>query len=204
MTKNEFLEELRQGLYGFSYTDIQKSVEFYEEMIDDRVEDGMTEEEAVADIGNVRDVVSQILIEMPLPKLVKAKVNKSKTARQTKNAKSGMGPWSIVLIILGSPIWASLLIAAIAVVFSLYVAGWSILITLYAADVSVFVCGVVGMIASAPVAFLQTGAAGAVIFGGGMACIGISILLIFAINLLVKGYCLLTRLLWRGLKKLFI
>ena len=204
MTKKEFLGELRDGLCGFSDADIQKSVEFYDEMIEDRIEDGMTEEEAVADIGNAREIVSQILIEMPLPKLVRAKVKKSKTARQSKNAKSGMGPWSIVLIILGSPIWVSLLLALIAVVFSLYVAGWSIIITLYASDVAIFVSGIGGMLATLPVSIFQTGGAGAILFGGGLCCIGLSILLLFVFNLVTKGYCLLTRVLWRAIKKMFI
>lgn len=204
MTKGEFLNELRQGLCGFSDSDIQKSVEFYEEMIDDRIEDGMTEDEAVAAIGNVKDVVSQILIEMPLPKLVRAKVKKSRKAKSGKNYGKGMNPWGIALIVVGSPLWASLLIALIAVLFSLYLVGWSVVISLYAVDVAVFFSGIGGLIGAIPVAIFQTGGAGAILFGGGLCCIGLSILLLFVFNLVTKGYFLLTRVLWRTIKKMFI
>ena len=40
MTKTEFLEQLKNSLTGLSEEDIKKSVDYYEEMIDDRMEDG--------------------------------------------------------------------------------------------------------------------------------------------------------------------
>lgn len=194
MTKNEFLNELRQGLCGFSEVDIQKSVEFYEEMIDDRIEDGMTEEEAVADIGNVRDVVSQILIEMPLPKLVKAKVKKSRR----------LEAWEVVLLILGSPIWVSLLVAFFSVIISLYMSGWAIIVTLYSADVAVMFTGIGGLLGAIPVLICGKWAAAGVLFGGGLACVGLSVLLFFVINLLTKGYVWLTKRILLWIKSLFI
>jgi hypothetical protein len=60
------------------------------------------------------------------------------------------------------------------------------------------------MLATLPVSIFQTGAAGAILFGGGLCCIGLSILLLFVFNLVTKGYCLLTRVLWRAIKKMFI
>ena len=40
MTKSEFLQNLCTSLHGLSEEDIKKSVDYYEEMIDDRMEDG--------------------------------------------------------------------------------------------------------------------------------------------------------------------
>ena len=47
MTKHEFLEELKELLLerGLSAGEAEKSIEFYAEMIDDRIEDGMSEKE---------------------------------------------------------------------------------------------------------------------------------------------------------------
>ena len=42
MTKKEFLDELKKGLLGIPEEDINRSIEFYSEMIDDRIEDGKT------------------------------------------------------------------------------------------------------------------------------------------------------------------
>ena len=48
MNKQEFLSALQNALAGLPKKDRQKTLAFYSEMIDDRMEDGMTEEEAVA------------------------------------------------------------------------------------------------------------------------------------------------------------
>lgn len=72
MNKQAFLSALRKGLTGLPENDIEHSIEFYSEMIDDRIEEGMSEEEAAASIGNIDDIVSQILSETSLTKLVKA------------------------------------------------------------------------------------------------------------------------------------
>lgn len=61
MTKQEFLAELRRGLSGLPQNDIEERLNFYSEMIDDRMEEGLSEQEAVDGIGSVDSVVSQIL-----------------------------------------------------------------------------------------------------------------------------------------------
>lgn len=100
MSKQEFLDALRAKLEGLE--DIEASLEFYGEAIDDRMESGLTEQEAVAEIGSVEEVAAQILSEMPLPKLIKARAT-------PKGKPSG---WQIALIVLGSPVWLPLLLAA--------------------------------------------------------------------------------------------
>ena len=77
MKKQEFLAVLRDRLRGLPQEDIQRSVDYYSEMIDDRMEDGLREESAVAALGSMDEIVSQILMETSLPKLVKAKVKRS-------------------------------------------------------------------------------------------------------------------------------
>ena len=67
-------------------------------MIDDRMEDGISEEEAVEGIGTVDQIYEQIMSDMPLVKLVKEKV---KPKRKLK-------AWEIVLLTLGSPVWIPL------------------------------------------------------------------------------------------------
>ena len=60
MKKAEFLALLRERLADFSNEDAEKSAAFYSEMIDDRMEEGMTEEEAVAALGSLDDIVRSI------------------------------------------------------------------------------------------------------------------------------------------------
>ena len=53
MNKETFLSELKKGLSGLPADDVNERLAFYGEMIDDRVEESMSEEEAVAGIGTV-------------------------------------------------------------------------------------------------------------------------------------------------------
>ena len=66
MNKDQFLEELRKKLSGLPQEDIDERLAFYSEMIDDRMEEGITEEDAVAGLGTVDSVVEQIMSEIPL------------------------------------------------------------------------------------------------------------------------------------------
>ena len=74
MSKQEFFEGLRKGLSGLAKEDIEERISFYNEMIDDRMEEGLTEEEAVAEMGSIDMIVEQILSETPISKIVKEKV----------------------------------------------------------------------------------------------------------------------------------
>lgn len=55
MRKEEFLAALRTALGKLPEQEILASLDFYAEMIDDRMEDGATEEEAVAAASYVKD-----------------------------------------------------------------------------------------------------------------------------------------------------
>lgn len=136
MNKKEFLSALQAGLSGLPEEDVKHWLDFYAEMIDDRMEDGMTETDAVAAVGPVCDVVAQILSETPLPKLVQAKVK----------PKHPLRVWEIVLLVLGSPVWVPLLLAGVLVILACYAVLWSVIITLYAIDLSFALCAVAGLI----------------------------------------------------------
>ena len=47
MTREQFLEQLRQALSGMKAEELEGVISYYDEMLDDRMEAGMTEEAAV-------------------------------------------------------------------------------------------------------------------------------------------------------------
>ena len=65
MSKNEFLYKLKKKLRGVPKNELEERLNFYSEMIDDRIDEGFSEHEAVARIGTVEDVANQILREYP-------------------------------------------------------------------------------------------------------------------------------------------
>ena len=74
MTKQEFTEQLRAKLQGLPEAELEERLLFYSEMIDDRIEEGESESEAISAIGNIDEIAEQILSDIPLTKLVKEKV----------------------------------------------------------------------------------------------------------------------------------
>lgn len=183
MKKSVFLTQLRDALGGIPSADAEERIAFYAEMIDDRMEDGLSEEEAVAAVGTVEEIVAQIVAQTPLTKLVKEKMR----------PKKSLPAWEIVLLIIGVPVWGSLLVAALAVVFSLYVSLWSVAMSLwsvFAALVgSAFGC-VVGGIGFAVGGFVPTGLA---TVAAGLMCAGLSVFAFFGCREVSKGLVLLTK-----------
>lgn len=60
MKKSEFIDELCRRLRLLPPDEAQRTVLFYSEAIDDRMEDGMTEEEAVESLGSLDDIVRDV------------------------------------------------------------------------------------------------------------------------------------------------
>ena len=70
MDKIEYVELLKEKLNGLPLQDIERSIEFYSEMIDDKMEEGLTESEAILAMPSVDDVATQVIMNVPLTKLV--------------------------------------------------------------------------------------------------------------------------------------
>lgn len=65
MTKQEYLAELRAALSDLSAEEASRACAFYEEMIDDRMEAGEDERDAVAAMEPPAVAASRIVDEMP-------------------------------------------------------------------------------------------------------------------------------------------
>lgn len=180
MKKEEFLDKLRKGLSGLPKNDIEERLNFYGEMIDDRIEEGLSEEQAVAKIGSVDAVVSQIIADTPLKKIVKEKI-------QIKRKFSVL---EAVLLILGSPIWLSLIITAFAVVLPLYVLLWILPWILF---VSLLFGGLSGIAAGVIFAIGGNVFTSVAIIGLAILSAGLCIFAFFGCKAAVKGMLLLTK-----------
>lgn len=124
MNKKKFLSRLRRALRGCGGMEIQSRLAFYSEMIDDRVEEGLSEEDAVNDIGDPGKIAQEIRAEL--------------NERPMKE-KRPLSAGAKTLIVLGSPVWLSLLIAAAAVVFSLAVSAFAVVFSVIACVFAVLV-----------------------------------------------------------------
>ena len=194
MTKTQFVLELSEKLSGLPKEDVKKSIEFYVEMIDDRMDEGMSEADAISAIGSIDAIAEQILGEIPMVKLVAEKVK----------PKRKMRAWEIVLLALGSPIWISLAAAAFAVILSIYICLWAVEICIYAANITFFAGGVSGITLTA-IYFIQ-GNVGAALFalGAGILCTGIGLLMLWVCRESTKLVVKLGNKILLGIKKMFV
>lgn len=193
MKKIEFILALHNRLSGLPHEEVEERLLFYSEMIDDRMEEGMSEEEAVAAIGSVDEIVQQILADIPLSSL----------AKQWVKPKRRLRGGEILMLVLGSPIWLSLLIAAFAVVLSVYVALWAVVASLWAVPVSLIgtalgcvILGAVSLIHNSSVVCIA-------LMGAGLVCAGLSILAFFGCKACTKGAAWLSRKLVLAIKTCF-
>lgn len=183
MNKQEFISNLRQKLSGLPMREVEERLAFYSEMIDDRMEEGRTEEEAVAEIGSVDEIASQIIADIPLVKIAKEKIK----------PKRRMRAWEIVLLAVGSPVWLSLAIAVLAVILSLYVTLWSVIVSLWAGFGALVGCAFAGVVAGAVLSLGNTPLAGVALIAAGIFCAGFSILWFLGCKWLTREILLLTK-----------
>lgn len=194
MTKQEVLERLRNGLSGLPQSDIEERLAFYREMIEDRMEEGLSEEEAVAAVGAVPEIIAQVIADTPLTKLAKERIKPNRRLRT----------WEIVLLALGSPLWLSLCVAAVAVILGLYISLWSVIVSLWAAFGSLAACFIGAFLSG--IIFACTGKllAGCALIAAGFVCAGLSIFVFYGCKAVTKGIMRFTKGIALWLKNRFV
>lgn len=133
MTKQEFLSELERALGKLPRAEVEQALAFYDEAVSDRMEDGLSEAEAVADLGPIDDIAAQIAAETPpIPRAI-------------ARADTGSRTLNIVLLAVFSPIWLPVALALAAAALAVYVAIWAVIASLWAIDVALVLMPFAGL-----------------------------------------------------------
>ena len=101
MNKSEFLNKLDKDLSCLSYEEKIGIIDYYKEIIEDKIEAGMCEAGAVESVGSIEEIVKQATLENEEP---------PEKAGETKKLEKR---W-IIILIAGSPLLIPLLAAALA------------------------------------------------------------------------------------------
>ena len=192
MNKKEFFALFRKELAGLPKDDLENRVSFYEEMIDDRMAEGKSEEEAIRDLGSVEEIVNQIAEETSLVKLVKEKV---KPNRKIKG-------WEIALIIVGFPLWFPLLLTGLILLFVAYLLTWVFTIVAYVIEASFAIVSVSGLVVF--IAYILGGGFSLLPLGASIACLGATILFGFVCYYITKGNIKLSKNIFIWIKRGFM
>lgn len=194
MNKQEFLARLEAHLSELPQKDVQDRIGFYSEMIDDRMEEGSSEEDAIQSIGSTDEIAAQIIEEIPVIKIVNEQIR----------PKRKMQAWETVLLILGAPIWLSLLISVFAVILSVYVSAWAAVISLWAVFVSLLACALSGSGTGLIFLFCNHTLSGTLLISASLVCAGLSIFVFFGCKAATKGIILITKYIALKIKNTFI
>ena len=206
MTKEQFLRELQNRLSFLPSTEVAPFISYYREMIEDRMEEGMSEADAVAGLGDIGRIVEVIQYEMPVTSLVVSSV-REKTSEAKAKAESRWPAWGkglvIALLIIGSPIWVSLLVAGLGLLIGLLAAKLAIIVAVAAVVLAMAVGSVAALVIGCVNLFSQP-AAGIALIGAGLLGVGLTILAYLLAVIIIKGIIQLIKLLFHWLKGLFV
>lgn len=194
MDKQTFIAELRARLSGLPQQELEDRLSFYCEMIDDRIEDGNSEEDAISNIGSVETIAAEIISDIPLSKIAKERIKPKRRLRAAE----------IVLIAVGSPIWISLGAAAFAVILSLYATLWSLVVSIWAVFASFVACAPAAVVAGIVFVINGNTLSGIAVIGAGLILAGLAIFSFFGCRAATVGCARLTKNIILGIKKLFM
>ena len=139
MNKKQFCTLLENELRIYlSSKEVYKTLNFFKEMIDDRVDEGLSEEEAISQLGNIDDIVGQILDEHNINKRQKKLVWRF-IPQKIPSASN------IIIAILLFPIW----ITIFSLVASFFLVFISLIFSLVVSVIAFFVGGI-ALILKAP------------------------------------------------------
>ena len=206
MTKEQFLKELQSRLSFLPSSEVAPFLSYYGEMIDDRMEEGMSEADAVAGLGDIGRIVEVIQYEMPVTSLVVSSV-KEKTNQAKAKAESRWPAWGkglvIALLIIGAPLWISLLIGALSALGGILAALIAVIVAVVVAVVALALASLAAFCAGCFTVFSQP-PLGLALLGAGLIGCGLTVLAYLLAVIIIKGIIQLIKLLVRWIKSLFV
>lgn len=132
MTKETFLQKLTGRLHQLPPDEVQRQRDYYEELLQDMMEDGMDEAEAVSKLGDPAKIAQDILQDLSLHTLVKTRIR----------PKQGWNTAAIIGAIVGAPIWLPICLALLASGFAVVVSFWAVIFSFFVVVISLIVSGI--------------------------------------------------------------
>lgn len=192
MLKPEFINKLSSHLHYLAPLERNRAIEYYSELISDKVENGMAEEDVIAEFGDIGQLANTILEENNFP------------PQKKKSKWDEYKVLIIVLLVLGSPILFGLAMGALGVLIGIAATVFSLVIALVSTCFAFGVSGIAAFISS--FTLLPTNpSAGIFQMGTGLVLIGSSVLLtigcVYLLKLLIKLIIKLVKYISNGSKR---
>jgi uncharacterized membrane protein len=200
MNKSEFLSELKRKISDMPYNDVEKTIQYYGEIIDDRIEAGEKEEDVIASLGSIDDISKNLHVDQPMGTIIRQKIEQAKTKVSHDSTTQIL---LIIVAILTFPFWFPIITTVLSLFFTFYIVIWSLVIAVGAITIASLVSGIALLICS-PAAFVMGASNGLLFVGAGILLLGLSIFMIYATYYSAKGAVKLGGAFLRGVKSLFV
>ncbi len=187
MTKDGFLRALESRLTDLEPGSRAQQLEYYGEMLSDMMEDGMDEAAAVESLGDIDAIAGEIREQMPVNRLVRAAVR----------PKKGWTPLSVVLTVIGSPVWLPVVLVLLALALVIYILVWVAVLCVGAAALSALAAAAACLLAA------FSGGFGPLLLltGGALFSVGAGIFAALGFGWLAKQVIRLTAAMGRGTRR---
>lgn len=211
MTKLEFLSRLQTYLTFMDIVERNQTLEFYAEQIDDRIDDGMTELQAIASLEAPEDIAANL-------QQMKLNVDALNTSTPPASPVVTQGPvvpspvvasndsrvlktiFIVIVLLITSPIWGTILLTLIGFI----IAFLCTLIGIMIANISIILSGLAVAISSTVQICTQgDGLAQLAYIGTLLASIGIILINIVLIYLIARLIGFLSRTGFKGVRHSF-
>lgn len=125
MTKTGFLKQLRKKISKLPPEERQRVLEYYGELIEDEIESGSSEEEAVSRRGSAEEIARRTIAQY------REACQEGEYVRGRR--RHGFGA-RLTIALVSFPIW-----------LPVYISVWAVLISLAASAVALLLCGILGV-----------------------------------------------------------
>ena len=129
MYKQDFLKEIKYKLKDFNHDETNKLIEYYDELINDYMDEGLKEEEAVLKLGNVDKIINDIKADLVIER------SKNKNTNSLKN-------FIIILSICTSPVLIPLGITFFVLFFVLIITLFVLFISFAGTSIALFLSSI--------------------------------------------------------------
>ncbi len=194
MNKEQFFNELNKLLKALPEKERNKANTYYNELINDHIEDGMAEEIAIEKLGDIQSIADEILSDNG--------INTDNGIKTNKGSSVGSNILIGTLLVLGFPLWGSLLLAGALLLLSFYIILFCPII-LFGSIAIAFLASSILCTVTALFIFLENIPYGIFQLGAGIIVFGLSIIFGWLLVSTTKSIFKLYSLTWKKVLALF-
>lgn len=192
MNKEQFLKALQDALKKLPMEERLRTISYYGELIDDRIENGENEYAVIESLGTVAGIAGDILSE------------EGKSLSQ--KSRSGPGVGTIILLVLGFPLWGTFLLVGAVLLLVIFILIFVPVLVLGSVALACLAAALLGLVGT-PFLALEVGVAGfpSVLFqiGLSLAALGLSLLSAVGLFYTATGTARAAKAIWMGCISLF-